>query len=112
MSFTTRMLRQKATYWAPPAGQQSAYDGPTFAAPVTIKTRWEDKSVAFQDDSGVEHKSNSVVYVDRTLVVEGFLLLGISSSTDPSLVSGAKEIKKFEEYPTVHARQFERKVLL
>jgi len=108
--FPKKMLRQKATYWAP--ATEDGFGGTSFAAKTTIKCRWEDKAVLFPDDSGVEIKSNAVVYVDRTLLKEGYLFLGTTSSTDPLTLVNAYEIRKSEEYPTVDGRRFERKVIL
>lgn len=108
--FPNKMLRQAATYWSP--GAEDGFGGSAFGAPLAIKCRWEDKTSLFYDDSGVEIKSNAIVYVDRVLAREGYIFLGTSSSTDPLSVDGAREIRKTEDYPTVSGRLFENKVLL
>ena len=110
LHFPNKMLRQKATYWAP--GTEDGFGGTTFSAKVVIRCRWEDKSVLFPDDSGVEVKSQSIVYVDRVLAKEGYLLRGTTSSTDPLTLANAFEIRRTEEYPTVDGRRRELKVLL
>lgn len=114
MSYITRNLRQKATYWE--AGTPDGFGGTTYGAPVEIKCRWEDRVTQFRDFTGAEAISNARVYVDRELNREnglwGWLYLGVSTATSPKTVSGAREIRDFRQIPSLDGRSFERRVLL
>jgi len=104
------MLKQKAVYWEPigfgPSGE------PTFDAPVQIKCRWEDTSEVFIDGQGVNQVSNSIVYVDRDVKVQGQLWFGklneLSSQNTPALNPGAYAIRKFDRIPDLKVKKFLR----
>jgi hypothetical protein len=104
----TRKMKQTATYWAPgaagPTGQA------TFAAPITLSCRWEDKQVLFKDSNGKDSVSQAIVYVDRQLAVEGFIYLGVSVGTDPRGIG--HEIKAVGKTVNVRAKKRLNKVIV
>lgn len=110
MSFLTRNLRQQATYWPP--GVPDGFGGTTFLARSTLKVRWEDKSELFVDAQGNEAVTSSIVYSAVDVLKKGWLFLGVSSSTDPTTLAGASEIRDFEKTPTLSGLLFERKIIL
>jgi hypothetical protein len=85
-----RNMKQTATYWAR-TGQNAAAE-PTFAAPVAVQCRWEDKAVLFKDAEGRERMSRAIVYPATPLQLQGWLFLGTSATANPRTVVGAFEI--------------------
>jgi hypothetical protein len=109
-------LNQDAVYWGSPAND--GYGGLTFADPVQIHVRWEDKQVMFVDASGKDMLSQAVVYVDRALEIDGYLYLGtlddLSSGelVNPLLVAEAYPVRGRSSSPDFRAQKFVRKVWL
>jgi len=110
MSFLTRNLKQTATWWA--RSSVDSYGDPTFAAPVQIPVRWEQRTELFVNARGEEKRSNSIVYLDRDISIGDFLYLGTSTATDPTSVLGAQQVQDFRKVPSLDGSQFERRALL
>lgn len=110
MTNYTRNMNQTATYWA--VASRNAYNEATFAAPVQIRCRWEDKVVLFRDAAGRERVSNAVVYPEIPLALEGYLFLGTSASTTPRALSGAQEILQVGASPNLPGGLVLNKVFL
>ena len=110
MTFINELLKQTVTYWAP--SSMSGWGGETFASPVAIDGRWEDKQELFIDSKGQEVRSNAVVYVDQDVDLGGFLYLGTSTASDPTTVDGAREIRAFQKSPNIKATEFIHKAWL
>jgi hypothetical protein len=123
-----RILNQKALYWAPLGDNQ--FNEKSYALPVVIKVRWEDKREEIVTAMGTRIVSNARLYMG-TDVLEGgfvFLLLGgakppstmtdqalissIPNSHDPTRVENAREIYKFEKMPDRKVTEFLRTVYL
>jgi len=107
MSWYTRMLNQKATYWTT---EPDGYGGYTYVNQGTIQCRWEDKSELFRDAEGNEVMSNAEVFVNQTLEVEGYLYKGESVASSPP--NDARQIRQFHEIPSIDARISEYKAWL
>lgn len=105
-----RMHPQTLTWWA--RSGNSGYGGITFAAPVTIYGRWEDKQIMFRDRFGDEILSNAVVYVDRDIEIGDYLIRGINAGTNPAIIAGAFEVKQFIKVPDLRHLTNERKTIL
>ena len=88
---------QTAVYWAPYLSD--GFGNVTFADPVEIAVRWENKIELFIDNQGKEQKSAAVVYPVSAVLLEGYLYLGtllaLSSAeeNDPKSIITAKEIR-------------------
>lgn len=108
MSWITAKLHQKATYWAPSGND--GFGNATFSAPSTINCRWEERTDLFIDAAGKEARSHARVYVDTDVEINGYLYLGISSSTAPE--AAAHLIKDFRKIPDLNAINYERRVML
>lgn len=78
-----RTLKQTALYWGNPT--PDGFGGYTFDTPIEIKCRWENQQELFINVDGEEQHSEAVVYVDRALGVEGFLMLGDFNDLSSSL---------------------------
>lgn len=110
MANYTRNMNQTATYWA--VASRNSFNEPTFAAPVQIRCRWENKNVLFKDPSGRERVSAAIVYPEMPLALEGYLFLGTSASTTPRALSGAEEILQVGTSPNIAGGLVLNKVFL
>ena len=110
MSFITRRLNQIATYWAVSLDDNSG--DPSFVTPVSIKVRWEQRTVVFTRPNGEEAASHSVVFVKQDMVEGDFLFLGTSAVVDPTTVAAAKEIQGWSKIPQLVGSEFERRAFL
>lgn len=108
------MLKQKAVYWAPTGTDR--FGKKSYATGIEIKCRWEDVTEQFLDQQGQMVISKAKVYVDRDVVIFGFLWLGTlaeaTSTTDPLKNKGAREIQAFAKLPNLKAREFLRTAML
>ena len=102
-----RHLRQVATYWSQTG--KDRYGKATFAAPVSVPVRWEDKQQRAVDTKGVEFLSRSTVYVDRDMELGDYIILGTFHSSPPV---GASQIRSFGSTPNLQNTQSIHKVLL
>ena len=107
---------QTAVYWGSPMATGAG--GRSFADPVELSVRWEQRQDLFTDGSGQESRSRAVVYVDQDLVESGYLYLGTLANRssaeegDPLNVTDAYEIRSVEKIPSVNGNLFVRKVWL
>jgi hypothetical protein len=111
----TRNLKQDVVYWGNPVND--GYGGRTFADPVEMKVRWEDKHELFIDSSGQQKTSQAVVFVGEDVVVGGYLMLGTlsdlsSADESPLEIAGAYEIKAFSKIPDLKGESFVRNAWL
>jgi hypothetical protein len=121
-SFLSKTCVQTAVYWGSPTND--GYGGKTFAAPIEIFCRWEDRNEIFIAANGDEAVSKSVVYVLLDLENEGYLYLGTLDelydsaessgvTLDPSEIVGAQIIKRFDKTPALNSTtEFIRKAYL
>ena len=110
MSYITRNLKQDVTYWAPAV--PDGFGGRTFAVPVALKGRWEDRTTLFIDADGQEAVSRSRVYLSADVAINGYLFLGTSTVADPTTLENTEMIKDFRKTPDLRARSYERRALL
>ena len=104
-------LNQDITYWAP--GQTDRFGVQSFAAPVLIKGRWEEKTEQLVTMGGQLINSKAIVLVDRDLQTEGYLALGdFSNDNDPFAVPSASEILTFQDAADLRSVTKVRKVAL
>ncbi len=107
MSLITDMRLQAAVWWS--RSQVPDESGTfSFAAPVQIECRWEDKLMEVLDAQGQKTLSSSTVYVDREMGVGDKLKFGsIDSETmdDPVEDREAFSIIRFEKLPDFSAEE-------
>ena len=115
-AFLKRACTQTAVYWGTPA--PDGYGGFTFADPVEIACRWQDKIETIKNDKGEEVISNATVFVLQDVSQNGYLFLGeltdLSSAeeADPRGIDNAKMILKFDKSPALKGDTYVRKVYL
>lgn len=123
MSVITKMLRQRAVYWAP-VGVDN-YGKATYATPVVVRCRWEDRSEEFLTMDGDRAMSTACVYVGQDVLLKGVLYLSLlpTSATDeehlaeidqsdPFAQDGAWEIRKFSKMGNFKCTEFLREATL
>lgn len=115
--FIRTVCVQTAVYWGSP--QDDGFGGFTFADPVEIPCRWEDKTQIVANMDGQETTSDTEVLVTQDLDYNGYLFLGTLTDLDsdqfdnPMLVSGAKPIISKSKIPMIKSTDaFVRKVYL
>ena len=110
MTFLTQFLNQAVTYWAVSGKDQ--FGQPTFAAPKTLKVRWEDRSDQIINPEGVLTRSQARLFLAQDVNEGDYFYKGSSSDTNPRNVSGARRVASFAKIPDLGATSFERKAYL
>lgn len=110
MSIISRVLKQRAVYWAPDGFTENGQ--PAFASPVELNARWSgsiELNIAGTEDTSVE-KSEVMVSVD--LVPGGVLMLGtladVVDELNPLNNPNAYEISRFTKTPNLKISEFLR----
>lgn len=103
-------LKQIATYWGSPV--RGGFPGYTFAAPVLIKCRWEDRNEMFVGQDAQEEVCTAIIYADSDLDLDGFVYLGVSAENLPYDQSGSLQIRARLKSPNIKSTQFMRKYFL
>ena len=106
-----RMCTQTAVYWGSPV--HDGYGGKTYADPVEISCRWEDRvekiSTISTSKLGEEIISKAQVFTTQDVEEMGWLFLGdlddldSDEEADPMTVDGAYEIKRFDKTPAMRS---------
>lgn len=117
-SVITDNLIQDCVYWGSPV--ENGYGGVTYAFPIEIKCRWEDRqqiigTITGNQIIGFQNMSRAIVYVDRDVDVDGWLMLGTLDDLtdsegdssgeyyDPHQIANAYIIKRFEKMTALHS---------
>lgn len=121
-AFISSKCVQIAVYWGTPVND--GYGGYTYATPIEIACRWEDKTqilgtqVGGEVTGGIE-LSRAIVWVTQDVEEEGYLYLGNLDDlspeelSNPKLIETAYIIKRFEKTPALGSTdQFLRKAFL
>lgn len=98
------------TYWSP--ATPNGYGGYNYGAPVGLLGRWEDKSEEITSPEGEKFISKSTVFVPSDVAVGGYLMLGTSVATDPSILANAHPIRQFIKVPSIRNNDNERRAIL
>ena len=104
----SRNYTEPITYWGAPTPDGEG--GESFAAPVALAGRWEDRNDEFNTPTGETMISRSTVFVTTDLQIGGYLLRGASVVASPT-TAGAQEIKAFIKVPAIRYNDYERRAL-
>jgi hypothetical protein len=105
VAFPIRNLNQKAVYWGSPT--PNGFGGFTWDDPVEIDCRWEDSNRQITIAKGEQIISRAEVQVNQDLDGQGILYLGelndltVAQKADPTIISNAFSIKKFDKIPSL-----------
>jgi len=112
MRTLTRVLKQKAVYWAKASANFDAYGRPQWATATQIKCRWEECLEEIIDANNIRRMSTARVFVDRELAVGGVLFLGtlsqVSDLSNPKSNNQSFEIIKFSRTPTLRGKHWQQ----
>ena len=113
MSFMSENYVQAITHWMR-SSTKDVYGKYTYSSPLVFLGRWEDKNELRTDIDGREIVARSRVWVPFDVSIGDYLMLGsfLPGDTDPTIVSGAFEVKDFVKVPGFDAVEFERKAFL
>lgn len=115
-NFIRRVCVQQAVYWGNPV--EDGFGGKTYASPVEIACRWEDKVRKVKANDGSEIESKATVLVTQDLDFEGYLYLGTLEAVEafeiaanlgsgevisPRDIDGAYEIVAIDRIPMVRS---------
>ena len=106
MGLIKRMRKQSAVWWAETGTDH--YGERTFAAPVQIKCRWEDRVGEYMNAKGETSMSKATVYVDREMNLGDYLKRGdLDSNTpgNPATDPLAMPIQAFDRIPDLKNRE-------
>jgi hypothetical protein len=109
MGLTTNYLKQDVTYWST---TPLSYGGYSYAAPVTVKGRWEERAEIFRTPAGDEQASAAVVFLAADVAPGDYIFLGESTETDPTDLPTAVQVKQFTKIPDLRGLTYERKAYL
>jgi len=108
MPIGAKAYRQQATYWGSPS--TDGWGQATFAPPVLISCRWEDRIEVFTDMAGEERRSSSIVWTYNILEVGGYLVKGNQlAMQNPTDIDGSLRIQRADEIPDLRGLNYERR---
>lgn len=96
MSLLNSMRRQWAVYWEYTGQDRNGKD--TYADPIEIKVRWEDRSEQDFLPNGQMVMVKSTVYVDREMPLGGIVWLGLLVDS-PTIPPEHNKIRIFRQIP-------------
>jgi len=117
MAFPDIQQNQTAVYWGAPVND--GFGGRTWDDPVEIACRWETKEALVLRSNGQQTLSHSRAFVATDLDEDGVLFLGTlddldsGEEADPTTVTGAYSIVRFEKIPRLRGTTaFQRRAFL
>lgn len=101
---------QEITHWVV---TPDVYGGYSFAAPVKINGRWEERAELFRTIQGDEEISKAIVYVDTDVALSDYLALGdFTATSDPTTLDTTHQVRQFDKIPDLRINTYERKAIL
>lgn len=117
MPFPDHNLKQTCVYWGNPT--DDGYGGYTYDDPVELPCGWKDSTRVITDSKGQQIVCRAEVQVKQDLDENGRLYLSTlddlesSEEEDPTSITGAYLIKRFDKVPLVNRKdRFYRKAYL
>jgi hypothetical protein len=105
-------LPHTVTWWR--VTGPNGFGGDSVDSPVLIEGRWEERQETFY--GAIDRRelvSKAVVYVDRDMSVGDYLCLeNKADQTDPTVVSGAMKIQRFDKMPDLRNLDAVRRAVL
>lgn len=98
MVLAAKAYYQTATYWSSPV--QGGFGGLTFADPIVLDVRWEERVESFTTIEGTEMRSKAVVHTMQSVDLGGYLALGdFEDVADPTTLTAALVIQRSDSVP-------------
>jgi len=103
MPFNSR--NQDVTYWTPNGLSDDGF--PAFNTPITVKGRWEDRTVLIASQQGGETlSSNARVFLDIKLPSSTEMILGVSVAATPP--DTTRKVIRVVDIPSIDGRKSEK----
>lgn len=83
-----------------------------YAAPVSIRVRWEERQVVFTNSAGQDEMASAIAWMPYDVFEGEVIALGTYTATDPWTVASAREIQGFIRVPHLLTDQVERRAFL
>lgn len=103
-------LTQTCTRWEKTGVDQ--FNQPSFAAPVQLICRMEQRTQKIQTNEGVEVMSRARIFLAEDVEVGDYIGFGTLAGSDPRIVTGAYRVLEFVKIPSLDGASFERKAYL
>ena len=88
----------RATLWSL-LGRDGWSGGLQFAAPATFRCDYKSEARRMTDATGAEFVTRHMLYTERADIKRGdFVLIGTSTETDPTTVTGAEEVRSVTRF--------------
>jgi hypothetical protein len=96
------LLNQTLTYWAP-GSSPDGFGGVSFAAPVLVRCRWQNKHQLMRRPDGEEFSSIAIIYPAIELREKGYVALGsfLATVNPRTLTDVAFEVRQADTSPSV-----------
>lgn len=107
--------RHSVTYWAP--NPLDGFGNRSFAAPVLLKARWQDRTDLNVGNTQEFKPSKAQVHLQQAVELGGYLAKGDYAEidvpiTDPTTLTNAHMILRYDEIPSVQGNEYNRKALM
>jgi hypothetical protein len=100
---------QKATVWVQIGVDR--YGVPSYAEPIQIMCRWEDRETVYIGVDGRERRGQSIIYTpSKAASVGDFIAQG--HHTEASPVNGSFEVRSIRAIPNLSATAVEHRIVL
>jgi len=113
MGFWSNKFNHNITYWA--VTGSNGFGGFTFATPVLLKGRWEDRVEQFRNPRDEEEVSQSIAYLDVDVDIGDYLAEGdfvTTPTSDPTTLDGASRVRQRLRTTSLRSLEALRKVYL
>lgn len=106
----THNLNQDVTLWI--SQGIGATRDETFASPVKIEGRWEERPELFISPNGEEEQAENIVFLDRSVEIGDYIALGDQTAqSDPLQIAAAIRVRAKRTTPNLRGTEFEYRVL-
>src|SRR5947207_995349 len=99
MTWLSRALKERATYWGPPI--VNAFGDRSYPSPATLSCHWEEKAALFIGLGGAQANSHAIVMLKDEVAIDGRLFFGDSDEDNPDNEPGADPIRFVERVKTI-----------
>lgn len=109
MGLAQRHYQQTATLWS--VSGSDGFSGHVYSTPSTMSCRWEERQEIFQNFTGEERVSRTVVYMPSDLAEGDYLAEGdLTAQSSPS--AAARRVEGFAKSSNLRGMNFTRKAFL
>lgn len=111
MTFQVDAHVNEATFWE--FTGQDGFGTDTYAAPILVNVRWEERTDLIILDKEVREPSRAEIWTDRKMANGSYLALGDHTGTaNPREVDDAEITRGYREIGSITGNEVERKVFL